>query len=131
MSETDCLLQSVQVLALQNPSTTLFQQERDLHNKWIFLRGIGESFYKQNSRVNWLKKEDQNTTYFQRMTQVRNFLNSIRSFLLPSGSLITDQMDMTAHAISFFKYILAPDYLALLVMPLNWIQSLSLLFFSN
>ncbi|VVB09125.1 unnamed protein product [Arabis nemorensis] len=37
VSEANCLLQAVQVQALQSPSTATFQQERDLHIKWNFL----------------------------------------------------------------------------------------------
>lgn len=45
VSETYGLLQIVQVQALQTPSPQLFQDERDLHTKWIFLRQIEESFF--------------------------------------------------------------------------------------
>lgn len=37
---TNSLVKAVQVKALDNPSTTTFQAERDLHKQWIFLRGI-------------------------------------------------------------------------------------------
>ena len=40
VSETNGLLQLAQVQALQNPSHITFQEERDLHQKWNFLREI-------------------------------------------------------------------------------------------
>ena len=53
--EANRLLQLVQVEALQNPTPYNFQQERDLHQKWILLRDIEECYFKQKSRINWLK----------------------------------------------------------------------------
>ncbi|XP_013615318.1 PREDICTED: uncharacterized protein LOC106321621, partial [Brassica oleracea var. oleracea] len=52
VSETYSLLQHVQVQALQNPSTTTFEAERDLHQRWLFLREIEESYFRQKSRIN-------------------------------------------------------------------------------
>lgn len=49
VSETYNLLQHVQVQALANPTPATFQAERDLHQKWLFLRDIEESFFRQKS----------------------------------------------------------------------------------
>ncbi|KAL1199402.1 hypothetical protein V5N11_007692 [Cardamine amara subsp. amara] len=105
---TNQLLQSVQVQALQTPSLILFQKERDLHKKWLFLRTIEEAFLRQKSRINWLKEGDQTTTFFYRMCQVRMSYNGIRSFTLPSGLVISDPLDMSLLAVAHFKGILAP-----------------------
>jgi len=118
--ETNSLLMDVQVQALQNPSTITFQLERDLHHKWNFLREIEESYFKQKSRINWLKEGDLNTSYFQKICRSRANFNTIRSFLLPSGALIVDHFAMSHHAISHFMSILAPDYSA---SPTVWSSS--------
>ncbi|KAL1198509.1 hypothetical protein V5N11_003586 [Cardamine amara subsp. amara] len=58
------------VQTLQNPSPQLFQKERDLHEKWNFLRDIEEKYFKQKSRIHWLQVVqvgDQNTAYFHRI----------------------------------------------------------------
>lgn len=44
VSETNCLLKSMQVQALTDPSPETFQAEKDLYQKWTFLREIKESF---------------------------------------------------------------------------------------
>ncbi|CAA7020699.1 unnamed protein product [Microthlaspi erraticum] len=105
----------------------LFAQERSLHEKWTFLRGIEESYFKQKSRINWLKEGDQNTTYFQRIAQTRASYNSIRSFLLSNGETIQDPIEMSFHAINHFKTILGPSVLppTSLLSPPSWFQSLS------
>ena len=125
--EANRLLQDVHVQALQAPSTLLFEMEKDLLQKWQFLRTIEECYFKQRSRINWLKEGDQNTAYFYRVVQVRMNYNAIRSFILPSGVVISDPLQMTAHAIQHFQSILGP--LLLLPSPLysppTWFQSLS------
>ena len=122
--ETNCLLQAVQVQALTNPSEDLFQQEMDLYDKWCFLRTIEESYFKQKSRVNWLKEGDLNTTYFHRLVQVRASFNSIRSFTLPSGAEISDPLAMGLHDVAHFETLLSPMVSPNTVLSLEWFQSL-------
>ena len=110
--EANSLLQSVQVQALTDPSTVNFQEERRLHESWVFLRGIEESYFRQKSRINWLLEGDQNTTYFFRIFQTRCSYNSIRSFALASGIIITDPRMMSLHAITHFRNMLGPDIVA-------------------
>lgn len=118
------LLKDVQVRALQNPSPSLFQEEHDLREKWLFLRSIEEAYFKQKSRINWLKEGDFNTSYFYRVAVVRAAINSIRSFLLADGTLISDPEAMAILAVNHFKSILAPLALPFAVVPINWFLEL-------
>nr|VDD56334.1 unnamed protein product [Brassica oleracea] len=70
---------------MQTPTMQLFELEKQALERWNFLRMIEESYFKQRSRINWLKEGDQNTTYFYRIVQTRLSYNMIRSFILPSG----------------------------------------------
>ncbi|KAF3567732.1 hypothetical protein DY000_02018584 [Brassica cretica] len=108
VSETHRLLEIVQVQALHTPTTQLFQEERDLNERWLFLRQIEECFFLQKSRINWLREGDLNTTYFHRICQVRASYNAIRSFLTASGILITDPLQMSQLAIAHFQEVLGP-----------------------
>lgn len=69
---------------------------------------------------------------FFRVVQARLNYNAIRSFILPSGVVISDPLQMTTHAIQHFQSILGP--LLLPPVPLlstsSWFQSLSLFFCS-
>ncbi|KAF3598678.1 hypothetical protein F2Q69_00038346 [Brassica cretica] len=88
------------------------KKERRLHESWVFLRGIEESYFRQKSRINWLLEGDQNTAYFFRIFQTRCSYNSIRSFALASGIIITDPRMMSLHAITHFRNMLGPDIVA-------------------
>ncbi|KAG2304779.1 hypothetical protein Bca52824_033430 [Brassica carinata] len=98
--ETNRLLQNAQVQALQDPNPITFQAEKDLHQKWNFLREIEELFFRQKSRINWLREGDSNTTYFFRICQTRASYNAIRAFLSSTGIWITDPQEMMTHAIN-------------------------------
>ncbi|KAG2250068.1 hypothetical protein Bca52824_089696 [Brassica carinata] len=102
----------------------LLKDEKTLHDKWMFLRGIEEAYFRQRSRINWLKEGDSNTSYFHRVAVVRAAINTIISFLLSNGSLITDLEEMAIHAVNNFKSILAPDVLPFCLVSVSWFQSL-------
>lgn len=87
----------------------LFEMEKQALQTWKFLREIEESYFKQRSRINWLKEGDQNTTFFFRTVQTRLNFNFIRSFLLPSGAYITDPIQMSIYAVTHIQKILGPQ----------------------
>lgn len=118
------LLNVVQVQALTDPSPELFRQQRDLRLKWEFLRTIEEAYFRQKSRINWLKEGDLNTSYFHRIWKVRTAVNSIRFFILSNGDCISDPVAMGMIALSHFKSILAPDHLQPTISTPQWFTSL-------
>lgn len=126
MSETNSLLKSLQVLALTDPSPETFEAEKELHQKWTFLREIEEAFFRQKSRINWLREGDLNTLYFHRICQVRASYNAVRGFLTVKGDWIVDPLAMSAHAISHFQSVLAPTAFNLVVQCTSpdWFWSL-------
>lgn len=93
--------------------------------KLTFLRSIEESYFRQRSRISWLKEGDQNTNFFHRLTQVRNSNNYIRSFLLANGESVSDPIAMGQIAISHFKNILAPLNPPISTSTPLWFQELS------
>lgn len=109
MSDTYRLLQLAQVQSLQSPSPQTFQEEKDIHQRWMFLRQIEECYFRQKSRINWLREGDLNTTYFQRICQVRASYNAIRFFMTMDGLMITDPLEMSQHAITHFQTVLGPQ----------------------
>lgn len=114
----------MQIQVLQTPTEDLFRQEQVLHDKWCFLRLIEEAYFKQKSKINWLKEGDLNTAYFHRLVQVRASINSIRFFQLPNSDIISDPLAMGMLAISHFQNILAPSILPQAICPQKWFQDL-------
>lgn len=115
--EANRLFLAAQVLALESPTTANFEKEKEMCEKWTFLRLIEESYFKQKSRVNWLGEGDLNTAYFFRVFQTRISFNSIRCFQLQNGVLITDPLAMSLIALNHFKNILGPDNLQFPLLP--------------
>lgn len=69
---------------------------------------------------------ESNANYLNdRISQVRAANNSIISFLLDSGSLVTDPVAMSSLTISHFSSILAPEFLSVLTVSVAWFQNLS------
>lgn len=68
-------------------------------------------YFRQRSRINWLKEGDQNTTYFFRIVHTHLNFNTIRSFSLASGVLIVDPLEMSSHDVGHFQRILGPRVL--------------------
>lgn len=64
--------------------------------------------------------------FFFRIVQTRLNFNTIRSFLLPSGVLILDPLQMSSHAITYFQQILGPSTLPITIPSSDsWFHSLS------
>ena len=108
VSEANNLLQCAQVEALLNLTTATFLAEKDLQQNWTFLRQIEEMYFRQKSRINWLREGPLNTTYFHRICQVRASYNCIRAFMTLTGALITDPLEMSLLAINHFQSVLGP-----------------------
>ncbi|KAG2321539.1 hypothetical protein Bca52824_014752 [Brassica carinata] len=111
------------VQAMANPSTTLFNEERELQEKNFFIRGIEESFFHQKSRVNWLRLGDHNTPFYQSVAASHASQNSIRSITFSDGSIITDPDLISSLAIAHFQAILAPVSLPSISASCHWLQS--------
>ncbi|XP_056843939.1 uncharacterized protein LOC130496139 [Raphanus sativus] len=97
-----------QVQALQDPCQDSFRAEKELHQKWSFLREIEEMFFRQKSRITWLREGDLNTAYFLRICQTRASYNAIRAFLTATDTWITDPLLMSSHAVDHFQSVFAP-----------------------
>lgn len=109
VSEANSLFLAAQVLALASPTTKNYEKEKELREKWTFLRTIEECYFKQKSRVDWLKERDLNTAYFFRVFETRIRYNSIRCFQLTYSLMVSDPTAMSFIALNHFKSILEPD----------------------
>ena len=127
VSEANRVLQDVQVQIMQAPTPQLFELEKQAIDRWNYLRMIEECYFTQRSRINWLKEGDLNTTYFFLIVQTRLNFNIIRLFTLPSGTILTDPLEMSSHAVRHFSSTLGPGppHCVVTASTAEWFQSLS------
>ncbi|WZZ78223.1 hypothetical protein YC2023_098795 [Brassica napus] len=64
-----------------------------------------ELFWKQKSRVFWLKEGDRNTKFFHALTKQRRARNKITQLLDENGNIVEDEVGLVAIATSYFRQI--------------------------
>ena len=64
-----------------------------------------ELFWKQKSRVFWLREGDRNTKSFQALTKQRRARNKITQLLDENGNVVEDEEGLVAIATSYFRKI--------------------------
>ena len=62
-------------------------------------------FWKQKSRVFWLREGDKNTKKFHALTKQRRERNKITQLLDANGNLVEDEEGLVAIATSYFRQI--------------------------
>ncbi|KAB5520122.1 hypothetical protein DKX38_024441 [Salix brachista] len=99
---------------------------------------VEESFYKQRSRVHWLKLGDKNTAFFHRSVLHRRHRNAIHSLRKEDGVEERDREELGKMAASHFKDILSSNrqeplgsmahlYPSLIACPGLYLEELSFL----
>ena len=78
----------------------------DLHN----IISKEEKFWRQRSRVKWLKDEDQNTKFFH-LTTLKHRANNRILGLKKGQEVLTKEVDITNEVVSFFSSLLSWDLL--------------------
>ena len=64
-----------------------------------------EIFWKQKSRVFWLREGDKNTKFFHYLTKQRRARNKITQLLDENGNIVEDEEGLVAIATSYFRQI--------------------------
>lgn len=75
---------------------------------FVELRNQEESYYRQKSRIRWLKQGDRNTKFFHQSVKRRQLINRILSVKDPTGALITDPELVPQVFISYFSSLYSP-----------------------
>lgn len=98
-----CALQS-EVLKVPTQQNLLAAEEAS--NKWNQLANAEEQFFKQKSRVSWLRYGDHNTTFFHRVAQSRAAKNVIKRLTTDGGETITKLNQIKEEVVNYFKRFL-------------------------
>ncbi|OAO91334.1 hypothetical protein AXX17_AT5G31500 [Arabidopsis thaliana] len=102
-SESLAFVEDIQSQLLLTPSDSLFREEHVARKKWKFFAAALESFYKQKSRIKWLKEGDANTRFFHRVVIAHHAKNLIK-FLKGEDGVRVDNVDKVKGMIVDYYY---------------------------
>ncbi|KAI9201174.1 hypothetical protein LWI28_019580 [Acer negundo] len=89
-------------------SDDLFIAETSVHSELDVLLRRHECFYRDQSRVRWLRDEDRNTSFFHAFIKRRQYRNTI-STLSINRVLSEDQPTIKDHIISYYSGLFSSD----------------------
>ena len=85
------------------------QQERTLTQELYSLMHMEESFYKQKSRIQWLKEGDFNTNFFHKSVMVWQNRNIISSMIDSEGNRLSTFSQMAEEGVRYFQNLLGTE----------------------
>ena len=92
-----------QEVILSNPRAHLVQLEKNLSIELYELMLAEESFYKQKSRIQWLREGYSNTSFFHKSVVARQSRNTISTLLNANGNRISFFSKLVEEVVSFFR----------------------------
>ncbi|KAM7263196.1 hypothetical protein ACFE04_000879 [Oxalis oulophora] len=90
-------------------NATLIQEERLLIQQLKILLTSEECFYKQKSRMEWIKLGDANTKNFHNSLRDRNARINIVSLQLENGQVTRDQSEIKSAMVEFYRQLLGAN----------------------
>lgn len=99
------LLESIQRHVLSNLSQTLFEQKKTARNSWLSLALAEEAFFRQKSRIYWLKECVANTGFFYKLV-IANMSNNIIYLLKNDGNRGSNSSMLKNMVIQYYSDLL-------------------------
>ncbi|XP_019438958.1 PREDICTED: uncharacterized protein LOC109344660 [Lupinus angustifolius] len=98
-------------IAMNGPNDDNLEADRAAQQSLMQALTIEEEFWRQKSRLNWHTSGDRNTSFFHRVTKIKNSTKSL-TMLRSGGCLITDQSEIENLVLNYFKDLFAtPNYI--------------------
>ncbi|CAL1389652.1 unnamed protein product [Linum trigynum] len=97
--------------------------EGDLGRQWT----TEELFWKQKSRVRWLKEGDRNSSYFHTVTRTRRRKNFIAKLRCEDGGWVEEEPDKAKMAVEFFDNLFTSEFqigdvdARVAALPIEWL----------
>lgn len=102
-------LEEIQQALLTNPSHALFREEHVARKKWDFFAKALESFYRQKSRIRWLKEGDANTAFFHKAVVAHYSRNRIRYLRDANDVRIDNQAQVRDLILAYYTNLLGSE----------------------
>ncbi|CAL9217923.1 unnamed protein product, partial [Arabidopsis halleri] len=99
-------LEEVQTELLSAPSDSLFRAEYVARKKWTFFAAALESFYRQKSRIKWLKEGDANTRFFHKMVLAHQVKNLISYLIGENNEKVEDVAQIKEMVVAYYSHLL-------------------------
>ncbi|CAA7058378.1 unnamed protein product [Microthlaspi erraticum] len=104
--------ESVQRNLLSDPSPELFHLEFEARKSWVLLSTAEESFFRQKSRVHWLKEGDSNTRFFHRSVKANLSRNIIHHLRDNNGIKVSNPEQLKSMTVAYYRDLLGSPNLA-------------------
>ena len=99
-------LDRVQEEVLRQPRVDLVQSEKKLSKELYELMQAEEEFYKQKSRIRWLREGDANTNFFHKSIAIRQNKGTISTLTDSDGNKILTHLELAKKAVSYFQKLI-------------------------
>ena len=109
-------------------SATLITDEKRLSAELHDLLLAEERFYKQKSRIQWLKSGDQNTAYFYKVIKMKQSKNTIRFLYTDDNLRLDSPHEVNAAALNYFWKQLGAINSGLLPVSIEFLRNFYLPF---
>eukprot|EP00253_Pinus_taeda_P030389 PITA_30389 len=94
-----------QKIITEGHTEATLEQERNIHSKLEERRKQEETYWRQKSRIRWLKDGERNTKFFHRTTVQRRMHNSIPFIQSQEGARIEDHEKIEAEFLNHFAQV--------------------------
>ena len=85
------------------------KQEENYRRRWKEIMQREEIFWKQRSRIQWLKEGDKNTSFFHRSASIHKRRNNISKLTDEGGEVIKEQDEMGKKVVEHFSKAIRKD----------------------
>ncbi|XP_019434814.1 PREDICTED: uncharacterized protein LOC109341364 [Lupinus angustifolius] len=90
----------------QGPDISLLEQEDLAQTELMNALVVEESFWKEKAKINWYIMSDKNTSFFHRVTKIKQGTKSL-SMLKYGDSVLTNHDDIANHVLDYYTNLFA------------------------
>ncbi|KAF1862759.1 hypothetical protein Lal_00040024 [Lupinus albus] len=84
----------------------LLLQESLAQSELLQALEVGENFWKEKARMNWQVDEDRNTSFFHKVTKIRQAYKAL-STIRDGDNILTSQAEIAQHTLAYFTQLYA------------------------